>query len=67
MADDRLGYVVVTYNQASRQPGLDYSDLHADLQDAVNERDYKVLATAETGRLERHVIAEVIEMEDEDG
>jgi hypothetical protein len=63
---DRLGFVVVTFNQASGQPELDYPDLHAGITDAMCERDGKREETATTGRGERHVIAEVIEMEGND-
>lgn len=63
---DRIGYVVVTYNQASGRPELDYSDIHADLEDAGNERDWKADATAAVGRGERHVVAEIVPLDDED-
>src|ERR1700730_14268226 len=37
-----LGYVVVTFNQASHQPGLNTgADLHSQLEDAVNARDWE--------------------------
>lgn len=60
---DRLGFVVATFNQASGLPGLDYPDLYDGITDAICERDRKQEDTATTGRRERHVIAEVIEME----
>lgn len=63
---DRIGFAVVTYNQASHWPGFDYSDLHTELEDAENERDYKREETKKIGRGERHVIAEVIELRDGD-
>jgi hypothetical protein len=63
---DRIGFVVVTYNQASGRPGLDYPDLHDGITDAMCERDRKREETAATGRGERHVIAEVTEMGDGD-
>ena len=62
---ERLGFVVVTFNQAGGQPGLDYPDLHAGITDAMCERDRKREDTATAGRAERHVIAEVIEMEND--
>jgi hypothetical protein len=64
---DRIGFVVVTYNQASGRPGLDYPDLHDGITDAMCERDLKREETATAGRGERHVIAEVTEMEGEPG
>lgn len=64
MPDDRLGYIVVTYNQASHQPGLDFPDLHTDLETARAEQAGKKQETYRTGRRERHVVAEVIELED---
>lgn len=64
---ERIGFVVVTYNQASGQPELDYPDLHEGITDALCERDGKREDTATTGRGERHVIAEVVEMEGTDG
>lgn len=62
---ERLGFVVVTFNQASGQPELDYPDLYDGITDAMCERDRKREDTATTGRRERHVIAEVIEMEED--
>ena len=62
---DRIGYVVVTYNQASRMPGLDYSDLHPDAESARWELDDKKRRTAEVGRGETHVLAEVIALEED--
>ena len=62
---DRLGFVVVTYNQASHMPGLEYSDLHADMESARWELEDKQQRTASWGRRETHVIAEVVELEDE--
>jgi hypothetical protein len=59
---DRLGYVVVTFNQALRWPGLDAPVLYSDLEDATLARDWERSETANCGRRERHVIAEVIEL-----
>jgi hypothetical protein len=58
----RIGFCVVTYNQASHWPEFDYPDLHAELQDAVNERDHKREETTKLARGERHVVAEVTEL-----
>ena len=63
---DRIGFAVVTYNQASHWPGFDYSDLHTELEDAVNERDYKRDETKKIGRAELHVVAEVVELREGD-
>ena len=66
--DERLGYVVVTFNQASHQPDIDTgSALHCELETARLELAERRAATAAVGRGERHVIAEVIELEDADG
>lgn len=62
-----IGYVVITYNQASHQPGLPMAaDLHSELEDAVNARDWERAETARVGRGERHVIAEVFELDEGD-
>jgi hypothetical protein len=61
---DSIGYIVVTYNQASHQPGLDFPDLHADLESARDEQASKKQETYCLGRRERHVVAEVIELDD---
>ena len=67
MSDQNLlGYVVVTFNQASHQPELDYADLHTNVDDAVAERDAKAAETAQIHRRERHVVAMVLEMDDDD-
>jgi hypothetical protein len=67
MCGNSLGYVVVSFNQASGQPGLDTgADLHASLEDAVNARDWERAETARIGRRERHVIAEVVEMDEDE-
>ncbi len=70
-ASDRtsLGYVAVTYNQASHQPELPTgAGLHSQIEDAVNARDWERAETAKIGRGESHVVAEVFEMgEDEIG
>lgn len=64
---DRLGYVVITYNQASHLPGLPMAaDLHSELEDAVIARDWERAETAKVGRGERHVIAEVFEMDEDE-
>ena len=64
---DRLGFVVATFNQASGRPELDVIGLHADLDDAVYEREAMADETAAAGRGERHVVCEVVPVEDEDG
>ena len=61
-----LGYVVVTFNQASRQPGLNPGADLTDLETAVSQREWERAETARVGRREEHIIAEVFEM-DEDG
>ena len=67
MSGNSLGYVVVTFNQASHQPGLNTgADLHTELDDAVIAREWERAETAKCGRGEVHVIAEVFEMEEDD-
>lgn len=59
---DRVGYIVVTWNQASHQPGLDLgADLHQHLDDAVFDRDYQRAETTRLGRKEIHEICVVTE------
>lgn len=62
----RIGFAVVTYNQASHWPEFDYPDLHTELEDAVNERDHKREETKRIGRGETHVVAEVTELQESD-
>ena len=62
---DRIGYVVIEYSQASGLPGLTIAaDLYEHRDDAEHALQVEREATARTGRRERHVIAEVIEMEE---
>jgi hypothetical protein len=65
--NERLGYVVIVYNQASRQPDLvQFADLHWDLEGAVAERDYEREQTASVGRGETYDIAEVVLLDPEE-
>lgn len=64
MRGNSLGFVVVSFNQASHQPELNYSDIHPDVESAGWERDSKREATERVGRGETHVIAEVFELEE---
>jgi hypothetical protein len=67
MRDNSLGYVVVTFNQASGQPGLPVAaDLHSQLEDAVSARDWERAETARVGRRETHVVAEVFEVDEDE-
>ena len=62
---DRLGFVVVTWNQASNTPGLEYCDLHwgpGALDDARAEQDWKATETRRIGRRERHEVAAVMSL-----
>lgn len=62
-----IGYVVLTFNQASHLPGLPVgAELYDSLEDARNGRDWERAETARVGRRERHVIAEVTEMDGEE-
>lgn len=68
MTGNHLGYVVITHNQASHMPGLPLgADLHGDLESAKAELEWEREDTARVGRGERHVIAEVYEMDGADG
>lgn len=62
----RLGYVVVTWNQASGQPDISYRDIHHRRVDAGRERDHLREETTKAGRRERHTIAVLIEPEDDE-
>lgn len=64
---ERIGYVVITYNQTGGQPDLASYGLYDDMDDAKAERDSQEIATKAAGRRERHVVAEVIELDGEDG
>jgi hypothetical protein len=63
---DRLGYIVVTYNQASGWPQLDYPDLHQDLETAHAELEWKQQETAKIGRRETHEVCVVLPLEYDD-
>lgn len=65
---DPIGFVVIEYNQASRQPDLSIAPaLHRAEGDAAAEMAHLEAETAATGRRERYALAEVrlIEREDE--
>lgn len=62
---DRLGYVVIEYNQASRIPGLNpYGDLYDEIDGAREERRDLEQTARESGRRETYRIAEVTLIED---
>ncbi|EMY33558.1 hypothetical protein D477_014191 [Arthrobacter crystallopoietes BAB-32] len=67
-ADQRTaGYIVVEYNQASGQPGLeDFGDIHRNRDDAEDRRDWLVEQNAKSGRRERYRIGTVEVEEDDD-
>lgn len=58
---ERLGYVVITFNQAGGRPDLHSLDLHYDLESAMAERDHEADETDKSGRRDSYVVAEVIE------
>ena len=64
MIYDRIGYIVVVWNQASGQPSVilnsDTDDLGVATADAAAER----AKTAAIGRRELYAVAEVIPIED---
>jgi hypothetical protein len=61
-----LGYVVVTWNQASGWPDIDTAGLHDDRETAELDRDSRRERTAGIGRRELHEVAAVIRLEGED-
>ncbi|GII88238.1 hypothetical protein Ssi03_62280 [Sphaerisporangium siamense] len=61
-----LGYVVVTYNQASGQPELTGYGM-SDLEAARAERDEEQVQTEAVGRGERHIVAAVVALDQDDG
>src|ERR1035437_5508784 len=62
---ERLGYVVVCFNQASGQDLASGDVLYDDAADAMGCRDDERERTALAGRRDRHVVAEVIELDGE--
>lgn len=54
----KLGYVVVEFNQASGQPGIDgyFSDDREDIVDAIEQRRQTDFAT---GRKERYAVGTI--------
>jgi hypothetical protein len=62
-----IGYVVITYNQASRMPEDEIEGgLHSDLADAEFACELMTQETADVGRGERHVVCRVVPVEDGD-
>jgi hypothetical protein len=60
---DRIGWVVITYNQASHMPEIDpRTELYLGREDAEFALDVMRDETAEAGRRERHVLAEVVDL-----
>lgn len=63
---DVLGYVVVTWNQASYQPEVD-GPMHDDLEWAREVAAMERKKTAESGRCERHTVHAVVSEPIDDG
>lgn len=63
----RLGYVVVTWNQASGQPSIDDGDIYDRLDEVEGALDDCREEAARVGRRERHTIAVLVEPEGLDG
>ena len=62
----RIGYAVVTWNQASHMPENDLEGgLHLYRDDAEADRDFRRAETARLGRGERHEVCAVTELEDQ--
>lgn len=55
-----LGFVVVTWNQASGQPGIDTAGMHDDIETAIADRDSRRAETKDLSRGEQHEVATVI-------
>ena len=64
MSTDALGYVVVTWNQASGRPDLETCGMYSDIDDADAERDALTSETQSAGRGERHEVCAVVPLED---
>lgn len=60
-----LGYVVVDWNQASHQPDVDTAGLYTTREDADADAVARQAETDAVGRLERHTVAAVIEIEED--
>jgi hypothetical protein len=58
-------YVVVTFNQASKQPDGD-AFVYLNLDEALDDRDAQREQTASVGRRERHEVYELVEIEDDE-
>lgn len=65
--DDILGYVVVEWNQASYQPGLDYGMLHDDLTWALEVAETQRVDARKRVRRERYTVHAVMAEEIEEG
>lgn len=63
---DRLGYVVIEYNQASHQPDVVNDSFTWRRDDAEEMAQHERDKTAGYGRLERYTIAEVVELGGDD-
>jgi len=62
---DPIGYVVITYPQTGGSPDLGWT-LYDRLDDAQEDRDDQQAQTNAVGRKERHVVAEVTPIDEED-
>jgi hypothetical protein len=61
-----IGYVVVTWNQASYEPEIDPAGLYDTIEAAKHDVARLAAYTAKVGRRERHTIAQVVELDEED-
>lgn len=61
----RIGYIVVTHNQAGGEPSTD-GDIHWDLDAARDVLEGAKQETAKVGRREQHEIGIVITLDEED-
>lgn len=61
---EKVGYVVIEYNQASRQPSVT-SDLYQDIGDAFEDLGRQADATAQARRRESYAVGTIIVEDDE--
>lgn len=63
--NDPLGFVVIVFNQASRQPDVLDGSFNTDLEHCRHVADDERRKTTEHGRRETHTIAAVVELDGE--
>ena|GEM_PF-6075275 len=61
---ERVGYVVIEYNQASHQPSVS-SDIYQDVEEAFDDLGRQADVTSQSGRREGYAIGTIYIDEDE--